>query len=118
MEANNVSIVYLLAHLGRRILDFLRHWYIHGFLRAIDVSYNILEKLDKIFALQITAKNWFQPLYQDYSIIGYLWGFVFRTARIFASLVIYGIFIILSSILFILWALLPPYVIYKIISSL
>ena len=118
MEINSISVVYLLAHLGRRILDFFRHWYFYGFLKAINWSYNVLERLDRNFALRVTAKNLFQPLYQDYSAIGYLWGFIFRTARIFTGLVIYGIFIILSSAIFILWALLPPYVIYQIFTNL
>ena len=118
MEVTNVSLVYLLTHLGRRILDFFRHWYYHGFLRAIHWSYNILERLDKIFALRITAKNWFQPLYQDYSFIGYLWGFVFRTVRIFLALIVYGIFALAAFGIFILWFLIPIYVIYQIFINL
>jgi len=118
VEVTNVSLVYLLTHLGRRILDFFRHWYYHGFLRAIHWSYNILERLDKIFALRITAKNWFQPLYQDYSFIGYLWGFVFRTVRIFLALIVYGIFALAAFGIFILWFLIPIYVIYQIFINL
>lgn len=118
MEVSNLSLVYLLTHLGRRVLDFFRHWYYHGFLRAIHWSYNILERLDRIFALRITLKNWLQPLFQDYSAIGYLWGFLFRTARISVALAVYGIFIIFAFGLFLAWAAIPPYVIYKILINL
>ena len=111
-------MVYLFAHLGRRVLDFFRHWYFYGFLRATHWAYNFLERLDRIFALRITAKNWLQPLYQDYSFIGYLWGFIFRTVRILAALLVYGFFAAFSFGLFILWALIPPYVIYKILINL
>lgn len=117
MEVSNVSLVYLLTHLGRRVLDFFRHWYWHGFLRAIHWSYNFLERLDRIFALRITIKNWFQPLYQDYSVIGYLWGFVFRTVRILAALLVYGVFLAASLGLFLLWAAIPLFVIYNILSN-
>lgn len=118
MEVSNLSLVYLFTHLGRRVLDFFRHWYYHGFLRATHWTYNILERLDRIFALRITVKNWFQPLFQDYSLIGYLWGFIFRTARIFAALAAYGIVILAALGIFILWALIPPFVIYKILVNL
>lgn len=117
MEVTNLSLVYLLTHLGRRVLDFFRHWYYHGFLRATHWSYNFLERLDRFFALRITAKNWFQPLYQDYTFIGYLWGFVFRTTRILAALTVYGFFIAISFCLFLLWAAIPIFVIYQIIKN-
>lgn len=114
MEISNVSLVYILNHLGKRVLDFFRHWYIDGFLRSVDWTLSILERLDKRFAVRITAKNWLQPLYQDYSFIGYIWGFIFRTFRIFVGLIVYLIFLCLALFLFILWAVIPIAVIYKI----
>lgn len=118
MEISNISLVYILARLGGRFLDFFRHWYYHGSLRAAHLSYNILEKMDRTFALRISFKNWFQPLYQDYSAIGYLWGFIFRTIRIFLALLVYGVFILVAAGLFLAWAAIPPFVIYKIFINL
>src|SRR3989344_960978 len=118
MEINSISLVYLLTHLGKRVLDFSRHWYVDGFLKASDLSLNFLERLDRFFALRISVKNWLQPLYQDYSVIGYLWGFIFRTARIISALMIYGLFVFLSGMLFLLWMAVPPYVIYNIFINL
>ena len=117
MEITNVSLVYILTHLGKRVLDFFRHWYIDGFLRSVDWTLSILERLDKKFAVRITVKNWLQPLYQDYSFIGYIWGFIFRTIRISIGLIVYFIFLCLALSLFILWAAAPLLVIYKIINS-
>lgn len=99
-------------------MDFFRHWYLHGFLRATHWSYNFLERLDRFFALRITVKNWLQPLYQDYTLIGYLWGFIFRTLRIFLALIVYGILVLISFGLFVLWSLIPLYVIYQILINL
>lgn len=113
-----VSLVYLITHLGRRISDFFRHWYLDGFLKATHWFLNFLERLDRIFALRITAKNWFQPLFQDYTLIGYLWGFVFRTVRIAVGLLIYAFFAIIFAGLFLLWAALPLYSMYQIITNL
>ena len=115
MEVSNLSLVYLLNHLGRRVLDFFWHWYWHGFLRATPITYSVLERLDRNFALRVTAKNLFQPLYQDYSAIGYLWGFIFRVARILVALLVYGVFILFAGILFLIWCAIPIYVIFKII---
>jgi len=118
MKYLNISLIYIFNHLLERILDFFRHWYLDGFLKATHWSLNILERFDRVFALRITVKNWLQPLYQDYTIIGYLWGFLFRTVRIFSGLIIYAIFVLLSSATFLVWASIPIYVIYQIFSNL
>ena len=118
MQYFNISFFYIVNHLVRRAGDFFRHWYIDGFLKAINWTLNILEALDRRFAIQITAKNWMQPLYQDYSIIGYIWGFVFRTFRIFAGLLVYGIFLAAAILLFAGWAALPAVMLYKIFTTL
>lgn len=115
MEITSVSLIYILTRLGKRILDFFRHWYVDGFLKASDLSLGVLERLDRIFALRITFKNLFQPLYQDYSLIGYLLGFIFRTARILAALAIYGAFISICAFLFLIWAGTPIYAMYQIL---
>ncbi len=117
MRYSNISLVYIMNHFIRRIGDFFRHWYIDGFLKATDLILNGLERLDRRFALRITAKNWFQPLYQDYSAIGYLWGFIFRTIRIAVSLFVYGVFLSIAAILFLIWLLIPFFVIYEIFKN-
>ena len=118
MSYLDVSLLYIITHLGRRISDFFRHWYIDGFLRSVDWVLSILEKLDKRFAVRITAKNWLQPLYQDYTVIGYIWGFIFRTIRIFIGLAVYLVFILFTAMLFAGWAAFPAFVIYQIFINL
>ena len=114
----NVSLVYLLTHLGRRVLDFFRHWYVDGFLRATHWTLNALERLDRKFAFRVTVKYWFHPLYQDYTVIGYFFGFIFRTLRIAAALAVYGLATLLAFGLFLLWAAAPIFVIYQILWNL
>lgn len=110
--------MYLVRQLGQRIFEFFRHWYLNGFLKAFDLSLNFLERLDRMFALRITIRYLFSPLYQDYSVIGYIWGFIFRAVRIIVASVVYGAFLIISMGLFLVWALLPIFIIYTIIASL
>ena|SRR3989344_5796052 len=118
MEINRISLFYLLNHLAKRVLDFFRHWYADGFIRASDWTLSGLEQLDRRFAVRITVKNWFQPLYQDFTVIGYIWGFIFRTIRILVGLSVYSVFILSAIALFALWSAMPLFVIYKIIISL
>ena len=113
----NTSFVFLVRHLFMRIAGFFRHWYWDGLLKAVHWFLNLMERLDRIFALRITAKNWFQPLYQDFSIIGYVWGFIFRTIRIIIGLIFYLILFFIALFLFLLWATIPIFVIYKILNS-
>ncbi len=118
MSYLDVSLLYIVTHLGRRIADFFRHWYVDGFFRSVDWTLSILERLDKKFAIRITAKNWFQPLFQDYTIIGYIWGFIFRTIRIFFGLGVYLAFVLFASALFAGWAILPLFIMYQIFINL
>ena len=113
----DISFVFLAQRLGSAIFNFARHWYLDGFLRWVHWSYNILEKLDKIFALRITFKNLFQPLYQDYSLIGYFWGFIFRSARTLVGAAVYIFFALFSLVLYLIWASIPLAAIYQIFSS-
>lgn len=118
MQYSDISLVYIVTHLIRRIGDFFRHWYIDGFFRSVDWTLNTFERLDRHFALRITAKNWFQPLYQDYTFIGYIWGFIFRTARIIVGLVIYSLVFIFAVLLFLSWATIPILTVYQIFKNL
>lgn len=113
-----ISLIYLIKHLGQRIVEFFRHWYLNGFLKASDISLTILERLDRTFALRISIRYLFSPLYQDYSFIGYMWGFIFRAIRIILASVVYSIFVLFSFVLFVVWTLIPIFIIYNIIVSL
>lgn len=114
MEITSISLVYILTHLGIRIFDFFRHWYWDGLLKSANWFLNILERLDKYFAIRISIKFWLKPLYQDYSWIGYMWGFIFRTIRIFAGSVFYLLLAVIALTLFLAWASIPPLVVYNI----
>lgn len=118
MRYADISFVYLLDHLAGRGRDFLKHWYVDGFLRSVDWTLHIFERLDRRIALRITAKNWFQPLYQDYTIIGFIWGFIFRTIRIFVGLIVYAAVLTAAILLFLLWSAFPLLAVYQIFKNL
>ncbi len=118
MRLSDISFVYLVNQLLRRIGDFIRHWYLDGFFQAVDWTLDILEQLDRTFALRITVKYWLEPLYQDYTLIGYVWGFIFRTARILIAVAVYLVLIACALSLFLLWAAIPLWVLIKIFTNL
>lgn len=79
------------------------------------VFYFVLRRLDREFAVVITARHWLKPLYGDFTLVGYVFGFVFRTLRILAGTAIYVFIAAVFLILFMFWAVFPPFVVYKII---
>lgn len=114
----NISLIYLLTQAGKRGLYFFRHWYIDGFIRWAHWVWNALERLDRVLALRITARNWYKPLYQDYTIAGYFFGFLFRMLRIFVALVVYLSLFLLAASLFLFWSAIPIYAIYQVAINL
>lgn len=104
------SLVYLVQKFFYRIWEFIRHWYVDGFLWFIHQALNFLETLDRFFALKVTLRYWLKPLYQDYTALGYLLGFIFRTGRLIFGGFIYLIIILIAAGLYMMWALAPIYI--------
>jgi len=103
---NNLP-VYLIYSFFLRIILFLKHWYIDGFLFTYHKTILVLEDLDRFFALKITLLNLFRPLYQDNSFIGHLLGPFFRLALVLIGLVIYLAISLIALLIFFIWALIP-----------
>ena len=107
------SLVYLAGRLFYRIREFIYDWYAGGFLRISHFTISVLEGFDRTLAFKITLKNLFQPLYQDHSIIGHVFGFIFRSFRILIGLLIYPIIIFIGFAIYLVWAAIPLYIIYR-----
>ncbi len=74
---------------------------------------SLLERLDQKLAVKITARYFFKPLYQDYSVIGYTLGFIFRSIRLLTGGLVYLAIILAALAIYILWAGLPVYIIVR-----
>lgn len=109
---------YLAGRLIHRIFEFLEHWYWGSFRVAGGKFIDLLKDWDRFFALKITVRHWLQPLYQDRTFIGYVLGPIFRTGRIILALAVYLTVTALAGLLYLLWLLIPPYIIYKIIAGI
>ena len=76
------TLLYLLRRFFHKIAEFFRHWYIDATKSYFSFFIDKLEDLDRYFAWKITFLHLFQPLYKDYSVLGYILGF-FLTDDIF-----------------------------------
>ncbi|MDP3901475.1 MAG: hypothetical protein Q8Q37_00655 [bacterium] len=107
------ALVYLINRFFYRLIGFLRHWYVGGFFVVGHRALVILQFLDKQLALKVTFRHWFKPLYQDYTILGYILGLFFRTSRIIIATGLYLIIIVAAAVVYIIWAAAPLYIIYR-----
>jgi|GEM_PF-199350 len=111
------SLIYLIQRFFYRIYEFMRHWYIGGFLKVVHRTLSFLEILDRRLALKITLRYLFRPLYQDYTVLGYILGFIFRSARVAIAGFVYLIVILIALAVYLAWAAFPAYLVYKIFNS-
>ncbi|MFH1347035.1 MAG: hypothetical protein ABIH10_02185 [Spirochaetota bacterium] len=112
------ALIYIINRFFYRFVEFWRHWYVGSFKIASHIFLSLLEKLDKRVALKITFKNFFQPLYQDRSFIGYFLGIIFRSFRLFFGGIFYLFLGFLAIIIYLFWLAIPVLIIFEIIKGL
>jgi hypothetical protein len=98
---------YILKRGLFRIKEFLHHYYIDGTRFLFDKFIGFLENIDRSVAFKITLKNFFVPLYRDYSIIGRILGVIFRSIRLLFGAIIYSVLGIFFLLLILFWFLVP-----------
>ena len=99
--------VYLIQRLFYRVGDFFHHWYVDG-SRTIGNKFIVtLEAADQSFAVKITLRHFFEPLYKDYSVIGRILGVVFRTGRVLVGGVFYLLIALVFAVVYLAWLLVP-----------
>lgn len=108
------TLEYVLNRFFYQITDFFNHWYVDSFYTFSQNLISFLEDLDRFFAFKITLKHLFYPLYQDRTLIGYTFGFIFRLIRIIIGFIIYAFIIIFVFIIYLAWLAIPLFIIYQI----
>ena len=116
-KINQMTTYYIFSSLVDRIVDFFNHWYVGGFRIWSHIAISFLESLDRKLAFKTTLRHIFHPMYQDRSFIGYILGFIFRTIRLFLGTIIYGTAIAVFAGLYLIWAAIPFYAVFEIISG-
>lgn len=109
------TVPYLLGRALYRAKEFLRHWYVKSARIYSNFVLERFERMDHVLAWKITAKHLFQPLYKDYSVAGYVLGFLFRFVRLLAASAVYAVAFVLAVALYLAWLALPAFIVYRII---
>lgn len=112
------SLTYLFYRFFYRFGDFFRHWFLDGTKFFGHQYISILEGLDKTLAIRITLKYLFQPLYKDYTLLGRILGFFFRSGRIAVAALIYAVTIVFMLAIYSIWLAIPLFVLSQIFFNL
>jgi hypothetical protein len=110
------AVTYIFYRAFHRFTEFFHHWYVRSFILWTHGVLTLLENLDQTFAVAITWRHFGEPLYQDRSIVGYVLGFIFRSARILIGGAIYTVIIVAAALLYLGWCAVLPYVVYKVLN--
>lgn len=101
-------LLYLLA---RNILFdvgiFFVDWYVKGSHAIWAWIGSVLQDLERLFAVRLMIRYWVVPLYQDYSVIGYVVGVPFRTVRILIGLAVYLCVFAVGAFVWLIWLSIP-----------
>lgn len=108
-------VVYLFHRVLYRAYLFLDYWYVGGFYAWWNGFVHLLDRFDSFFAWRISLRHLFQPLYKDFSFVGYLLGVPFRIGKFLLGSVIYAVFLFVFAVLFLLWMIFPLYLLVRII---
>lgn len=108
MNGMVVALGYVIRRAAYRGAEFLRHWYVKSAKMYFNFVLDRLQRLDYFFAWKITARHLFQPLYRDYSLIGYVLGFLFRSARLALASGVYLVLFALALGCYLVWLMIPP----------
>jgi len=100
------------------IIRFFYDWYVAFSLGFLKQFLSFANTIEGILAVREMARRIFQPLYQDYDVAGYILGFFFRIFRIIIGVIIHLIVFLFFLILYFIWVLLPPFVVYMVFVNL
>ncbi len=98
-------------------LNFVYFWWHDSFFWWLEKWQKIHLDIEKTFAVKINLKYIFSPLYQDYSLVGFAVGIPARILRIIFGILIHILILTLLVFLYLCWAVIPFFIIYKIFKS-
>ncbi len=109
-----MALVYLIRRFFFRVVEFLRHWYVKSFRIYSNFILDELQKMDRTLAWRVNVRYLFQPLYKDYSIIGYVLGFIFRIGRLLGISIIYLVVFLFVIVAYVIWLMIPIAIVLRI----
>lgn len=107
--------VYLAKTFAFRISMFFKHWYYDAFFAVYGVWLRFIRAGERRFAIRVNLHFLFRPLYQEYNIVGYILGFIYRFFKTLLGALVYAGIAVLAVGCYVLWAMLPVVLVVKII---
>ncbi len=89
------------------IQDFLRWWYVRMPIWHLRRLARISVVVNDHLSLSLLIQNFFLPWHRDYSMMGYVFGFIIKLLYIPIASVIYLISVLAYSLVILVWLLLP-----------
>ncbi len=108
MTGMGAALLYIARRAAYRLAEFFRHWYVKSAKIYFNFALERLERLDYFFAWRITARHLFHPLYRDYSVVGYVLGFLFRSVRLALASAVYAVLFAIVIGGYVVWLLFLP----------
>lgn len=71
-----------------------------------------LTKADQSFAVAITLRHFFEPLYKDYSIVGRILGIFFRSVRVLIGGACYLLLALGFAVVYLIWLAIPAIILF------
>ncbi len=107
-------IWYFVRNLALLIVFFFKHWYLDGFFAVVRTVARALGALEKSLALKVNLYFFFEPLYQERNIYGYVIGFLYRSLKLLLGGFLYAVIVVVGVAAYLLWAAIPAYILYRI----
>ena len=102
-DFSQFALVYLVHRVFVFIGNFIHHWYIDGSRFFFTTAQSIFLQVERTFAVSTTLGHFFEPLYQDYSIVGIIIGPLFRLGRVLTGIVVYILLGVPYLCLYLVW---------------
>jgi len=118
VELISAPIKVVFVDFIKDILYFPLWWYSRGTRKALLFCLKKIRNGERWLGLKIWIINLFRPMFGQYDITGRIISFFIRLIQIIIRLILMLFWIISMIILFLIWLLLPPFVIYQIIVNI
>ncbi|MCL5257964.1 MAG: hypothetical protein M1505_01915 [Patescibacteria group bacterium] len=89
------------------IVDFLQFYFITNLKKISRSFFDQLDRAERQFGFKANLKNFWRPLFSDYSLPGYVFAVPFRLILIGLGLVVILFWLILYSLILLVYLFLP-----------
>ncbi len=113
----HVAASYLVVRAVFRVAEFFRHWYVDGTRGFWRTFARGARGIEETFAVRLTLKLFFQPLFRDYSIMGHILGPIFRLGRLAVGAMAYVVLFLVIFAAYLCWLALPALLLFYAISA-